>query len=809
MLIDAGISFTYVGDTGPPDYPGHFYGGIWIEDYYPSSFGNGWGTGVFDTGPALELYHPDIILIHLGTNNMAAIGPGDPIGPYSEDGGETLLYNPTGIMAEFLLFILSCYDGYPADIPLIVLSQIIPRADRMEEVAAFNSYLEEMALDMAYGVVTGAPVHVVICDHHTPFIENPLLFTGQPGDYMDDTVHPNDLGYHVMAETYFASLLDETPPAAVTDLTVWGQGPHSVKLWWTATGDDYLSGIASHVDVRFLTEPIDNDVLFSQAWELVLPVGSDPPGITQQLIGQGLPGGGTYWMALKLIDDAGNASELSNSPFVTIEQSDSLVWTFEEEASPDLWGLGGDYSVVGGVLGPANPQPIWLPPALFSGETAPWDVELELEETAPPGETGLVGLVLMADMPTLTAEGFVVFCEGGILKLHSLQSGMIGAVVDTATSHYGPLAAAEELGAIPFISEGSLFVRTLRNSQPDRILDTGQQAIQLPNPRYAGVVMRGGLSWGVDRFCFGGPGLWEPPSPFHLLSPDSGAVVEDPPVLSWYSADDPDPWDEATYTVSWSTSPDFPAGLTYEISTNADTFVDFPAEEFIEGHTYHWRVKVTDATDLDTLSIERGWWFQADTNHAPQPFALLSPARGESVTTQTPILVWSRSLDPDEGDTVTYSVTVSLETDLSSPAVYHEGVLDTTQQVGPLELTGPWYWSVVARDGTGATTSADTSYFYLHSSGSEPMPGALVIGSPFPNPATSTVTIPVTAPVPTQAIVELMNLAGRRMLVEEQMIPQGTVATRWSLPQALPEATYVLKIRANSLVRQFPLLLRR
>ncbi|MCU0612827.1 MAG: GDSL-type esterase/lipase family protein, partial [Candidatus Eisenbacteria bacterium] len=257
LLFQHGIEFSYVGDElgggQNPDFPGHFRSGARIEEFYPPTFGNGWGTGAFDIGPALDQIHPDVLLIHLGTNNVPSADT--PLGPYSIDGGATLFRSYAGYMAELISFVASRYDGYPAGTPLVVVSRIIPIINMVDRVEAFNGYLDEMARDMARGLVTGAPVHVVVCDQFTPFIENPLLFTGLPGDYMSDWGHPNDLGYSVMAGSYLATLRDDAPPGTVEDLAVWGQGPHSVRLWWTSPGDDWWSGTAAVVTMRFAPLP--------------------------------------------------------------------------------------------------------------------------------------------------------------------------------------------------------------------------------------------------------------------------------------------------------------------------------------------------------------------------------------------------------------------------------------------------------------------------------------------------------------------------------------------------------------------------
>ncbi len=799
LLVAQGHDFTFVGDTigdaGDERYPGHFRGGSRIEEFYPPGFGNGWGTGSFDIGPVLRDLHPDIILIHLGTNNMPQ--QTTPLGPYSFDGGATLHESYAGYMAELLMYIVEQYDGYPSETPLIVLSLIIPMRGIVARVAQYNGYLEELALDMAYGQVTGDPLHVVTCDHFTPFIENPLLFTGEPGDYMFDAAHPNDLGYSVMAETYLSSLMDETPPAPVTDLTVWGQGAHNAKLWWTASGDDILSGTASVVEFRFFRDPILDEQLFSQSWELVPHMESIPGGSVQQLIAGGLAGGEEYWFALKIVDDAGNVSEISNSPSVRISLCDSLVEEFDEEPLPSVWALGPHYFVDNGMLKPANPQPIWLPPAVFVGESSPWESELELPVVCPPGETNLAGLVVAADAPDQAVDGYVVFYEDGIVRLRILESGVLGAVIDTATSRYGQLAPGDRLGVLPFDFKGELLIRVMRNGSPDRVLDTGAPVFQIPTPRYAGVIMRGGLGWGIERFRLGGPGLWEAPQPFHLLSPDSGAVVEDPPLLTWDQSSDPDPWDAISYSVIWSTLPGFPVEDTYEILCESDTSHAFPSDEFIQGETYYWRVRATDSMGLETLSIEQDWCFTASTNHSPSAFALIYPAHGESITTRSPVLLWSSSTDPDD-DAITYTVAADLDSTLLNPSVLVEGVTDTFVQVGPLPSSGPWYWTVVARDEEGAAAYADTGMFFIEGSKSPPpVPSRVVVFPPAPNPTSGRVVLRMSLIECSIVRLELFDTGGRSVAFRSETYGPGEQSVSWAIPDRVPDGAYLLRVAIN------------
>ena len=810
LLDEAGYAFSYVGDTGYDPYWGHFYGGIWIEDYYPSWFGNGWGTGNFDTGPALDQYHPEVILIHLGTNNMAALQPGDPVGPYSLDGGTTFLHNPSGVMAELILFIISRYDGYPDDVPFVVLSQIIPREDYLDRVVQFNGYLAELAQDLASGLVTGYPVHVVLCDHFTPFMENPLIFTGLAGDYMADSVHPNDLGYHVMAETYFESLMDQTPPAPVADLTVWGVGPHTVKLWYTTPGDDYFSGTATTVSFRVFDEAIDGFDQFDAAWELLPPFQPGSGGNIEQVIAGGLPSGRAFWVAVVAEDEAGNVSEVSNSPFFQTEGADSLRDSFGGSLDPVVWDAGSDYQVSNGELKPANQLPTFLAPALFTGEPGPYSAEIRLSDLAAPGETDLMGLVVMMDTPDRYGDGYAIQGSGEDVVLRTVSGGILGQTVDSRTSAFGRLGPGDRLGAIPFILKGKIAVRILRNGMPDRVLSTGVPAISIPEVRYAGVFMRGGLGWGVDDFRLEGPGLWEAPDAFHLISPDSGLIVDNPPVLIWEQSVDPDPWDRIIYSVTWSTDPEFSPGETSIIECGGDTSVIFPESDYMNGTTYYWFVHATDSTGLETISTERGWWFASDDNRPPRPFALLSPGIGDTVDTKTPMLRWTASSDPD-GDSVAYTVILSDDADLGH--VFHavSGLQDTTFQTPDLPSVGPWYWSVTARDGQGAETIADTSYFFVDEAagGELPVRPVVFVTHPSPNPARESITLTMAISISCPARIRLFDLAGRCVLDRTDVLPAGKSRLVVPIPASVSDGSYILVVRANGIRENFPIMVRR
>jgi chitodextrinase len=110
-----------------------------------------------------------------------------------------------------------------------------------------------------------------------------------------------------------AAVPDTTAPAPITDLRVvpTGTTSRSLQLSWTATGDDGSAGTATTYDVRYATFE-----LTAANFTLGTPVVASPPkaaGAAEQMTlqGQGLASNTQYFVAIKAIDEAGNAS-LSN-----------------------------------------------------------------------------------------------------------------------------------------------------------------------------------------------------------------------------------------------------------------------------------------------------------------------------------------------------------------------------------------------------------------------------------------------------------------------------------------------------------------
>jgi uncharacterized repeat protein (TIGR01451 family) len=139
---------------------------------------------------------------------------------------------------------------------------------------------------------------------------------------------------------------DSTPPAAVADLTPGGVLLTKILLNWTASGDDGMEGKATAYDVRYSQAPI-SDANFELANRVPDVPEPQAAGFQESVMVSGLAPNTTYYFAVKVADNVGNLSDLSNvvlgrtaSGTIVFEddmESGDANWTTDDKKS--LWHL--------------------------------------------------------------------------------------------------------------------------------------------------------------------------------------------------------------------------------------------------------------------------------------------------------------------------------------------------------------------------------------------------------------------------------------------------------------------------------------
>lgn len=129
----------------------------------------------------------------------------------------------------------------------------------------------------------------------------------------DEAGNAGPLSNVVSALTGSPPPADVTAPAAVANLSVSAQTSTSVTLRWTATGDDNVTGTAASYDLRRSASPIAALTDFNAATQVSGEPSPGAAGAAQSTTVAGLAANTLYHFALRVRDEAGNLSLLSNA----------------------------------------------------------------------------------------------------------------------------------------------------------------------------------------------------------------------------------------------------------------------------------------------------------------------------------------------------------------------------------------------------------------------------------------------------------------------------------------------------------------
>ncbi|TSC62576.1 MAG: hypothetical protein G01um101448_27 [Parcubacteria group bacterium Gr01-1014_48] len=121
----------------------------------------------------------------------------------------------------------------------------------------------------------------------------------------------NESAYSAASCVTPTAAADTTAPAAVTNLSASAQGSASIKLIWTAPGDDGNTGAATSYDVRYSTSAITES-----NWASATAASGEPTpqaaGLSESFTIGSLTSGTGYYFVLKTADESSNTSTISN-----------------------------------------------------------------------------------------------------------------------------------------------------------------------------------------------------------------------------------------------------------------------------------------------------------------------------------------------------------------------------------------------------------------------------------------------------------------------------------------------------------------
>jgi lysophospholipase L1-like esterase len=166
LLDTQSVDYDFVGGENDgsgfdTDHEGH---GGWRADEILAEI-NGW----------LNSHRPNIVLLHIGTNDISS--------------DET----PQNVRDEISAIIDAIYNFDPAI--ATILASVVPRADEKDATNdALVALLDDVVTDK---VLNGVDVRYAPINEE--FISNPSYAF----DFLADDVHPNDIGYAIMANVFF------------------------------------------------------------------------------------------------------------------------------------------------------------------------------------------------------------------------------------------------------------------------------------------------------------------------------------------------------------------------------------------------------------------------------------------------------------------------------------------------------------------------------------------------------------------------------------------------------------------------------
>ncbi len=307
---------------------------------------------------------------------------------------------------------------------------------------------------------------------------------------------------------------DGFTPAAVFDLTVTKVTPASVTLEWTAPGDNGFEGQAKSYDIRYSTNRILTDVDFAAASPVPDRITPGPGGRADRLVIAGLQSGKTYYFAMKTTDEAGNVSDLSNEVSARLPALLPVVDTFNRANGNLGSNWAGDLTNVqirNNATQNINAAGSWGA-AVYQNARNIIEVSLKYAPTATVRGIGASGILLLANTPAATVNGYMIQRDSGadpataaddMTRLWIVQNGRPDQIVDEGRSQSGfsPKAGAKITVRIIDIDDQRYFYVYV-DGVFDRVLKDERKTF---NGLYAGFMLDSGAGDqnAIDEFSAG------------------------------------------------------------------------------------------------------------------------------------------------------------------------------------------------------------------------------------------------------------------------------------------------------------------
>ena len=133
---------------------------------------------------------------------------------------------------------------------------------------------------------------------------------------------------------------DTILPARITDLIGWtGPEPGTIRLQWTASGDDDMDGRANHYRVRTHTIPILNEDDWNESSQKNNVPMPGVPGTIEEMVAENLNPGTWLYVTARAVDDFGNMSQLGNCIRLLVRGIDADGYITDASTGDPLEGI--------------------------------------------------------------------------------------------------------------------------------------------------------------------------------------------------------------------------------------------------------------------------------------------------------------------------------------------------------------------------------------------------------------------------------------------------------------------------------------
>ncbi|RPH02902.1 MAG: T9SS C-terminal target domain-containing protein, partial [bacterium TMED46] len=293
--------------------------------------------------------------------------------------------------------------------------------------------------------------------------------------------------------------------------------------------------------------------------------------------------------------------------------------------------------------------------------------------------------------------------------------------------------------------------------------------------------MNGGIAENI-----GGPSMFvinvenDPPGMVSLVAPLDGSIQTDlTPNFYWTEADDPDPLDHVSYTMTWW-NVSMPLDTnSFDTDSNGVTLGNFPDNTHLG-----WQVTANDIQGAESNS-DPSYFYTDSIPEPPENFATVAPDHEvEGIATEVEF-IWNQTYDPDPLEQVHYQLVYATDWEDSSTYAFSELIQDTSI-ILTLEDNAQYYWMVLALDtddfivGSNENTP-NTMVVGTLSIDSADIPETFALHQNYPNPFNPTTQIKYDLPEDALVNIFIYDVMGRsiRSLVNSRQTA-GYRSIQWN-----------------------------